>query len=230
MDLRQTIASTLSPDATIRQQAEAALKSAEDQPGFPNALLDVLQSEQEFGTRLSTAVYLKNRVTRGWPPPEENRVHKPIPESERKPFRDRLLPVLASCQPQVRAQLIPILHKILEYDFPDKWPEFMTITLQLINTQEASSVFAGLQCLLAVCRTYRFKAGEERANLDKVVTLAFPSLLGLGTRLVDETSLEAGEMLRVVVKCYKHAIYVSTSRSRASIDSLTFAVRASDAP
>ena len=208
MDLRQTIASTLSPDATTRQQAELALKAAEDQPGFPNALLDVLQSEQDPGTRLSTAVYLKNRVTRGWPPPEENRMHKPIPEAERKPFRDRLLPVLASSQPQVRAQLIPILQKILEYDFPDRWPEFMTITLQLINTQDASSVFSGLQCLLAVCRTYRFKAGEERANLDKVVTLAFPSLMNLGTRLVDETSLEAGEMLRVVVKCYKHAIYV----------------------
>ena len=85
----------------------------------------------------------------------------------------------------------------------------MDITLQLMNTNDANSVFAGLQCLLSVCRTYRFKAGEERTDLDKIVTVAFPLLLGLGNRLVDEISLEAGEMLKMVVKSYKHAIYVS---------------------
>lgn len=138
-------------------------------------------------------------------------MHKSIPELEKAPFRDRLLPLLASSQPQIRAQLIPILQTILQHDFPQKWPNFMDITLQLMNTNDANSVFAGLQCLLSVCRTYRFKSGEERADLDKIVNLAYPSLLALGSKLVEETSLEAGEMLRIVVKCYKHAIYVSTA-------------------
>ena len=85
----------------------------------------------------------------------------------------------------------------------------MDITLQLLNTHDAKSVFAGLQCLLSICRTYRFKAGDERADLDRIVTMAFPHLLNLGTKLLEETSVEAIEMLRIVVKCYKHAIYVS---------------------
>jgi importin-7 len=207
MDLRNTIASTLSADANLRQQAELTLKAAEEQPGFSNALVDILQVEQDNGIRLSAAVYLKNRITRGWPPQEDNPLHKSIPEPERKPFRDRLLPILVTSPPPIRAQLVPILQTILQHDFPAKWPEFISITLQLINTQDAASVSAGLHCLLAVCRTYRFKAGEERANLDKVVTVAFPSILSLGSKLVNETSLEAGEMLRIVVKCYKHAVY-----------------------
>ncbi|EHY53358.1 Nonsense-mediated mRNA decay protein 5 [Exophiala dermatitidis] len=205
MDLRTTIQSTLSPDATVRSQAEAALKSAEQHAGFIGALLDVLQTEQDPNIRLSGAVYLKNRISRGWPP--DTTLHQPVTEPERKPFRDRLLPVLSTSPPLIRAQLIPILQTILQYDFPAKWPELMDITLQLLNTQDANSVFAGLQCLLAVCRTYRFRAGEERANLDKVVSMAFPTLLGIGNKLVHETSPEAGEMLRICVKCYKHAVY-----------------------
>jgi importin-7 len=84
----------------------------------------------------------------------------------------------------------------------------MDVTLQLLNTNDAASVLAGLQCLLSICRTYRFKAGETRADLDKIVTVAFPPLQNLGNKLVEEDSVEAGEMLRLVVKCYKHAIYV----------------------
>lgn len=84
----------------------------------------------------------------------------------------------------------------------------MDITLQLLNTNDANSVFAGLQCLLAICRVYRFKAVEDRGDFNKIVQLSFPQLLSIGSRLVDETSLEAGEMLRTVTKAYKHAIYV----------------------
>ena len=205
MDLRNTIQSTLSADATIRSQAEIALKQAEQHPGFIGVLLDVLQSEQDPAVRLSAAVYLKNRISRGWA--TEHTPHQPISEPERKPFRERLLPVLSSSPPLIRAQLIPILQTVLQYDFPSKWPELLDITLQLMNTQDAHQVYAGLQCLLAVCRTYRFRAGEERQNLDKVVEAAFPTLLGIGNKLVNETSLEAGEMLRISVKCYKHAVY-----------------------
>jgi importin-7 len=205
MDLRTTIQHTLSADATIRTQAEAALKQAEQHAGFIGILLDILQTEQDAAVRLSTAVYLKNRISRGWA--VEHTPHEPISEPERKPFRDRLLPILSTTPPIIRAQLIPILQTILQYDFPGKWPELMDITLQLMTTQDANQVYAGLQCLLAVCRTYRFRAGEERQNLDKVVTVAFPTLLGIANRLANETSLEAAEMLRICVKCYKHAVY-----------------------
>lgn len=210
MDLRTTIQSTLTADAATRSQAEIALKAAEQHPGFIGALLDILETEQDQGIRHPTAVYLKNRISRGWP--TENTPHLPVSEPERKPFRDRLLPILSTSTPLIRAQLIPTLQTILQYDFPAKWPELMDITLQLMNTQDANSVYAGLQCLLAVCHTYRFRVGEERADLDKVVNVAFPTLLGIGNKLVNETSLEAGEMLRICVKCYKNAIYYGLPR------------------
>lgn len=206
---------------------------AEDQPGFPDALLDILEAEQEAGVRLSSTsiptlfapslaltkaavVYLKNRITKGWSVSDEYSPTnaKPIPEEEKANFRKRLVPVLATSAPPIRAQLIPTLQKILSYDFPSKWPEFLDITQQLLNAGDANSVFAGIQCLLAICRIYRFKATEDRQEFDGIVQVTFPQLLNIGTRLVGETSLEAGEMLRTILKVYKHAIYVSSFLSR----------------
>lgn len=162
------------------------------------------------------AVYLKNRVTRGWRPGEEYPNDVPIREDEKAGFRDRLLPVLTSAPSQVRQQLIPMLQKILGHDFPERWPNFMDITMQLLNTPDAGSVFAGLQCMLALCSVYRFKSTDNRGDFDKIVDLAFPRVLQIGANLVNETSHEAGEMLRVVMKCFKHATYVRLLPLRAS--------------
>lgn len=146
-------------------------------------------------------------MTRAWSPNKETQI-KPIPEDEKSRFRERLLPVLASSQPQIRQQLVPVLQKILHYDFPEKWPGFINITVQLLNGNDVSSVFAGLQCLLAICRVYRFKSGENRADFDKIVEATFPRLLIIGQGLVNEMSDDAGEMLHIVLKAYKHATFV----------------------
>lgn len=103
-----------------------------------------------------------------------------------------------------------MLQTILQYDFPEKWPGFMDITLRWLTPEgnDLNSVFAGLQCLLAICRTYRFKAGDSRTDFDRIVQASFPQLLVLANQLLNEESNEAGEMMRIAVKCYKHAIYV----------------------
>ncbi|CZT48324.1 related to importin beta homolog Kap119p [Rhynchosporium secalis] len=211
--LRGRIVATLSPEADLRRRAELDLKAAEEHAGFTDALLEILQAEQEASVRMSTVVYLKNRVTRGWSPSEESVQNKAITDDEKQRFRERLLPVLASSPPQIRQQLVPVLQKILHYDFPEKWPSFVDITHQLLNTNDATSIFAGLQCLLAICRVYRFKSGENRADFDKVIALTFPRLLEIGKGLVNETSEDAGEMLHVVLKAYKHATFFELAAS-----------------
>ncbi|KAJ5171439.1 Armadillo-like helical [Penicillium coprophilum] len=227
--LRDRIQSTLDANADIRRQAELDLKYAETQPGFINGLLDILQGEQNNAVQLSAGVYLKNRITRGWAPVEDSPQRTPIPEAEKPSFRERLIPALASTPPNVRNQLVPLLQKILQNDFPEQWPGFLDLTLQLLGTNDANTVYAGLQCLLAVCRVYRFKAGEKREEFDKIVEHSFPQLLSIGSKLVDEESLEAAEMLRIVVKAFKHAIYFELSpclqTHQATVDWCTLFLR-----
>ncbi|RAO68480.1 uncharacterized protein BHQ10_004492 [Talaromyces amestolkiae] len=188
--LRDRIQSTLDANADTRRQAELDLK-------YVCLCLIIFMP----------VVYLKNRINRGWAPSEDTSNYKKIPEEERPALRDRLIPILAASPPNVRAQFIPLITKILSYDFPEKWPGYMDITLQLLNAHDVNSVFSGLQCLLAICKVYRFKANEKRGDFDKIVEHCFPQLLNIGNKLVDEESLEAAEMLHTVVKAYKHAIY-----------------------
>jgi len=152
-------------------------------------------------------VYFKNRVSKGWIKAEEEQPQNAISDQEKAAVRARLVPIIASAQPNTRAQLVVALQKILHCDFPKQWPDFVDTTIKLLNTQDVSSVFAGLQCLLAICRTYRFKLGDSRGDFDQIVAATFPQLVQIGNSLVNETSLEAGEMLRTVLKAYKHAIY-----------------------
>ncbi|KAL3475794.1 armadillo-type protein [Aspergillus californicus] len=224
-----TIVRTISRlDETCREVKNAA-KLAETQPGFINGLLDILQGEQINAVQLSAGVYLKNRINRGWSPHEESPLRAPIPEEVKPGFRERLIPALVSTPPNVRAQLVPLMQKILQHDFPEQWPGFLDITMQLLGTNDASSVYAGLQCLLAICRVYRFKAGEKREEFDKIIEHSFPQLLNIGSKLVDEESVEAAEMLRIVVKSYKHAIYFELSphlqSHQATVDWCTLFLR-----
>lgn len=117
------------------------------------------------------------------------------------------MPVIAQAQPNTRTQLVVALQKILHCDFPKEWPDFVDITVKLLHASDVQSVFAGLQCLLAVCRCYRFKLGDSRGDFDQIVAATFPQLLNIGRSLLNEESIEAGEMLRTVLKAYKHAIY-----------------------
>ncbi|KAI1003843.1 putative importin [Podosphaera aphanis] len=206
--LRSRIVATLDANADNRRRAELDLKTAEEHLGFTDALLDILLAEQEPSIRMSTVIYLKNRVTRAWSiESSSSQQNKPIPEDEKQRFRDRLLPVLASSNPQIRQQLVPILQKILHYDFPEKWPGFINMNAQLLNANDVSSIMAGLHCLLALCRVFRFKSGDSRADFDKIIAALFPRLLEIGQGLVNEMNEEAGELLHIVMKSYKHATF-----------------------
>ena len=158
----------------------------------------------------AAAVYLKNRVTRGWQAADEYPDQTPIPETEKATLRQQLLPVLTAAPHTVRPQLLPLLQKVLQHDFPERWPDFVDITMRLMNAHDAPSVFAGLQCLLSLGRAYRFRSTENRTDFDTIVQLAFPSALRIGADLIRETSQDAGEMLRVIMKCFKHATFVSS--------------------
>ncbi|KAJ9155365.1 Importin-beta domain-containing protein [Pleurostoma richardsiae] len=211
--VRSCIAATLDADADVRRRAELQLKQAEEVAGFTDVLVDVVQAEQDINLRLSTVIYLKNRVNKAWTSSEQYPNERIIPEDEKARFRDRLLPILAASQGSVRQQLIPILQRILHWDFPERWPTFMDFTIQLLNTNDAGSVLAGLQCLLAICRTYRFKSsdGDNRAHFDKIIEASFPRLLAICNELVNQESEEAGEMLHIALKAYKHATWLELS-------------------
>ncbi|KAK2592929.1 Nonsense-mediated mRNA decay protein 5 [Conoideocrella luteorostrata] len=211
--LRELLGSSLAADADNRRRAELQLKQVEEQPGFVDTLFDILQAEQEASVRLATVIYIKHRVNRAWYQTEQQTVDFVIPEEEKARVRDRLVPLLAASDGGVRQQLIPVLQRVLQCDFPARWPRFMDFTTELLNTNTPNSVLAGLQCLLAICRAFRYKAhdNQERAQFDAIVESNFPRLLTICNELVNQESEEAGEMLHLALKSYKHATWLELS-------------------
>lgn len=106
--------------------------------------------------------------------------------------------------------MINMLQRILHYDFPDRWPHFIDLTMQLLNTNDPNSVLSGLHCLLALCRTYRFRSStsDNRGPFDNIVEMAFPRLLAICNELVNQEGDEAAEMLHIALKAYKHATWL----------------------
>lgn len=158
----------------------------------------------------TAVIYIKNRVNRSWYQTDLLPNETPIPEEEKSRVRDRIVPLLARSTGLVRQQLIPVLQRVLQVDFPSRWPRFVDFTMELLNTNEPGSVLAGLQCLLALCRAFRYKATEsdDRAHFDKIVEGSFPRLLSICNELINQESDEAGEMLHLALKAYKHATWV----------------------
>lgn len=155
-------------------------------------------------------------MNRAWYQTEQYSGEYTIPEEEKTRVRDRLVPVLAASDGSVRQQLIPVLQRVLQCDFPSRWPRFMDFTTELLNTNTPSSVLAGLQCLLAICRAFRYKShdNQDRAQFDTIVENSFPRLLTICNELVNQESDEAGEMLHLALKSYKHATWVSVMEPR----------------
>ncbi|KAI1755788.1 importin-beta domain-containing protein [Xylaria castorea] len=211
--VRSRVLATLSADANVRRAAELELKQAEGHAGFTDVLLEILSTESEDSVRLSTVIYLKNRTNRGWSRSDHYPDETLIAEDEKQRFRDRILPILAASRGPVRQQLLQLIQRILHYDFPGKWPSFMNVTLQLLHANDPPSVLAGLQCLLVTCRAYRFKGNQdnERGEFDKIIEASFPRLQQVCNELVNQESDEAGEMLHIALKAYKHATWLELS-------------------
>ena len=167
----------------------------------------------------TAAVYLKNRVNRAWEIDQPSQ-HKPIPDEEKAELRARLQPLIVQSAKQIRAQLLPVLSKILQEDFPAKWPTFLDVTVNLLSTDDAASVLGGLHCMLALSRMYRYRGTDNREQFSQIVEVTFPQLLNIANGLVSQTSAEAWEMLHILLKVYKHAVYVSCAPLKLWVASL----------
>lgn len=86
----------------------------------------------------------------------------------------------------------------------------MEYAMQMLNTNDPATVLAGLHCLLAICRTYRYKSsdGSNRQDFDAIIEASFPRLLTICNELVQQENDQAGEMLHIALKAYKHATWV----------------------
>src|SRR5436305_10745895 len=113
---------------------------------------------------------MKNRVNKAWSKSnaETNQTNQ-ISDTDKMTFRPLLIQALTIASPTIRVQFNAILSKILIADYPNEWPEFHDLTLNLLHSGQVTEVYAGLTMLLELTKIYRWRTGENRAGLEYVI-------------------------------------------------------------
>ncbi|KAG9304951.1 hypothetical protein G9A89_003120 [Geosiphon pyriformis] len=197
------------PDRNIQKQAELQIKQIEGLPGFISALLQIVGSEiSELGVRQAVAIYLKNRIRKAWRIDEDIplSVAAPITDEDREVFKVSIIQILVTAPNAVRLQLLDSLNKVLTYDYPNHWPDFMNQIHSLLSSNDTRVVYVGLLCLHEVVKVYQWKSSELREPLIDIVKSTFPAILQIGQNLVNENSVDAAEMLKTLLKSYSSVI------------------------
>ncbi|KAH3684851.1 hypothetical protein WICPIJ_004204 [Wickerhamomyces pijperi] len=209
--LHECFSATLSPDQSIRQNAETQLRQAERAIGFLGACLDILISDDvNPAVKVAAALFFKNRTVRYWTSYEDDteEVKSKVIDSDEKPIiRERLLDALIKTNDKLRKQLIPVLTTVINSDYPKEWPNLLETALNLLYTQNLDSAYTGLLCIAKITQSFRWHSNENRPALDGIIQKYFPTLLQVADTLLRENSKEAAEMCVLLLKTYKYATY-----------------------
>ncbi|KAL8432123.1 hypothetical protein ACSSS7_004827 [Eimeria intestinalis] len=226
--LCKVLEGSYSPDADVRGQAEAFLKSLTPSKGLLSALVQIIQHDQvEAGIRTAASVTLKNEVRQHWE--EDPQVSGEIPsktteetygEEEKAILRNNLYPMIKSVgvdAAPVRLQLVECLRIVAVHDYPTKWPTLLDeVCADLRAESTACNLFSALSVLRKLVGIYEFKGRGSRQALDLIIDRTWPLLLPIVARLLKEggpENAEAMTLLKLALKCYWSCTQLCLSNS-----------------
>ncbi|KAI5304978.1 importin-alpha export receptor, partial [Ascosphaera pollenicola] len=106
-------------DPRQNKQAEAALRTEEQKPGFSLSLLQITaDANTPHTTRLAAALFFKNFIKRSWTDEEGN--YK-LPADEVLTIKRELIALMISCPSPIQAQLGEAVSVIADSDFWQRW-------------------------------------------------------------------------------------------------------------
>ncbi|KAI8867987.1 ARM repeat-containing protein [Ramicandelaber brevisporus] len=204
-DLQQIFVATFDPSPEVRNQAEAQLKQAEQQSRLLVTVLElVAHAQANHGARQAGAIYLKNRISKHWDPSSTAREVIPIADEDRTLIKAHILEAIAVVPAAIRVQLLDAIHSILVSDYATKWPEFLPSLVQSISSSEAETMYAGLQVLHTLVKTFRWQKSTVavKASVDAIVRATFGPLLDIATRAIAAGNDTGYQIAHIIFKIY----------------------------
>lgn len=194
--LHELLAGTFTADVQTRHHAEQALQEAESQPMFIQTMLQlVLSHEVQVPIRTSAAVYLKNKIVRGW---------DALSDTDKELFRPQLMVALGSAPRVHRALLQEMLAKVIGADYPEHWPHLLDQIKEMLASRHGEQVWAGLTTFMVLTRYFRYQNTQALRGLDPILAEFWPAILQISETLASQgSSVESALMLYDVAKIYK---------------------------
>ncbi|KAI8071011.1 exportin-2-like protein [Gongronella butleri] len=125
--LQQFLRQTLDP--STNKLAEQSLSQLEMQPGFPQALVQLIGDDAVDPTlRFTGAVFFKNYIKRNWVP--DNEASDRISQSDREMIKSNIVSLMISVPERMQLQVSDALSIIASEDFPSRWQSLLP---ELVN-------------------------------------------------------------------------------------------------
>jgi len=148
---------TYHPDKTLRTQAEQALETYlnTDPSALASLLAMVKNREISSDLRKAAAIQVKNKVKPLWDPKDSSFV---FPDSHKDLVKSEIvLTILDENDNSIRRLLAESFRKIVEYDYPDKWPNLLPAILSMAQTDNVMRMHNALVLLRQIAKRYAFK-------------------------------------------------------------------------
>ncbi|CAJ0826520.1 6037_t:CDS:10 [Entrophospora sp. SA101] len=207
----QLFNATYNPDPNIQKQAELQLKQIEGTPGFITNLLQILSAQElDNGTKQAVSIYLKNRIRTSWYIDEEEQIPSnvvAIDLQDREAFKANILNILVTVPSIIRVQVLDSLRRVLGVDFPEKWPNYMDQVITLLTSNDLKISYIGLLGLQQVVKVYQWRSPDVKDPLIEIIQKSFPILLQIAEIIINETNVDAGEMMKIIVKTFGSSIH-----------------------
>jgi len=150
-ELAHVLLATQDSNESIRKQAEAQIHSLYTNPSFGLALVQLAASDRfPINIRQSAILVCKKFVELGWSPSLDNFGGQILVKDEDKSTIRRILFDLAisnSDERKIKNAASLVVGKIATADFPEEWPDLLTILLSAIPTASDGQLHGALRLL-----------------------------------------------------------------------------------
>ena len=164
--LSQCLVQTMSPDVNLRRPAERKIQECQTQPGYCQALLQLLQIEgAEHEIKQAAAICFKNFIKNNWVNLDDS-VEDKISQNDRDFCKNVIIDLMLRSSGNVQRQLSEAVSIIGKEDFPDKWPNLLENMLQRVKENCAAYNFevinGVLQTASSLFKRYQIDAKSQK--------------------------------------------------------------------
>ncbi|OQR88296.1 hypothetical protein ACHHYP_06979 [Achlya hypogyna] len=216
---------TFSTDNVARKAAEDAVANLHTVRGSIVLLVQLVSAaDVQREIRQAGAVALKNMVLKHWEGVNQpdNTMLSVFPNEDKDEYRKHVFEGLLTIEDRsLRSILAEAVSQIARVDFPHKWPGLVSEITTNVQSGDVTRICNALLALRKLVKLYEYRREENRADLNTIVGVTFPMLRGMLSQLMTNNSLEAANMIHLILKIYWSCMQVSLPHMLATTAEVT---------
>jgi len=212
--LKQSLAASLSPDQSLRQQAEHFLIEAQKRPDYCSAMLEVsADGTIDPNLSLAAAVQLGTCIDYHWKylnPEQAEKISVTgfrfiiLSEADKHHVRTNIVSKMFTCTSRpIMKQYVRSIITICRFDYPEKWPSLLTDISNALQSGNDKGILTGCVALFCLAKKFEYELDEARQPLFDIMQQVSPTLGQIVEQYMSQIESEVAlTILHQIVKIF----------------------------